>query len=385
MGYSYTFKEREVNFADETRINYSDFLLSEFFNASNDEKEKILNAYKSRFGISSYNYMLSNYWYSWQRGNRNISNVQTDRICSIMPQLLNEAAIHKLGVNDFMMGIKDTVKAFLIAQKAKFCSTVILKNPQELTQFFEKEFEKIKGTTIRSFRFNVLKDKEKQEALEIVHYILETKLQKSFDQIERDFNVFLPYMFSFNRGIFSASYLITNYNLKVDITKTGLNDIIIPKLKIREIKPNSNFISYADKYLAYELLNLHAQSQVAVSNSFLNANEIELFFDRYEELSFGDSEVNMKFTFQGEGGTLTIQVQFKPLKMIKTSMYVSITKLIAYSIILIGLVTVAINSELFPLLIFGGLFVGGIFYTLISEEIKQLKVLKIQIKQYGQQ
>ena len=361
MGYSYTFKEREVNFADETRISYCDFLLSEFFNASNDEKVKILNAYKSRFGISSYNYMLSNYWYSWQRGNRNISNVQTDRICSIMPQLLNEAAIHKLGVNDFMMGIKDTVKAFLNTQKATFRNTVSLKNPQEVVQIFEKEFEKIKGTTIRSFRFNVLTDEEKQEALEIAHYILETKLQKSFDQIERDFNVFLPYMLSFNRGIFSASYLITNFNLKVDITKTGLDDISIPKFKIREIEANSNFKSYADKYLAYELVNLHSQSQKAVSNSFLNANDIKLFFDHYKELSFGDSEVDMKSIFQGEGGNLSIHVQIKPLKIIKTSMFVSIVKLIAYFIILTGLITAAINYRLILLLIIGVIFVGGFF------------------------
>lgn len=383
MGYSYTFKEREVNFADETRISYCDFLLSEFFNASNDEKVKILNAYKTRFGISAYDYMISNYWYSWGRGSRSISNVQTDRICSIMPQLLNEAATHKLGVNDFMMGIKGTIRVFLNVQKAMYRQTHSLKNPQEVVQIFDKEFEKIKSTTIGSFRFNVLTDEEKQEALEIAQYILATKLQRTFDQIERDFNSFLPYMFRFNRGIFAASYLITDYNLKVDLSKPEWGEITIPKFNIIGKEANSNFKSYADKYLAYELVTLHSQSQKAVSNSFLNANDIKLFFDHYEELSFGDSEVNMKSTFQGGGGTLSIQAQMKPLKMIKTSIFLSVAKLFAYSIVLTGLIMFAINFKIVPLLIFAGLFVAGFLYSLFSEEIEQLRDLNIQIKQYG--
>lgn len=191
-------------------------------------------------------------------------------------------------------------------------------------------------------------------------------------------------MFSFNRGIFSASYSITTFNVKVDITRTGLDDVALPKFKIREIEANSNFKNYADKYLAYELVNIHSQSQTAVANSFLNSHDIKIFFDHYEEISLGDSEVNMKSTFQGEGGTLSIEAQMKPLKMIKTSFAVSITKLIIYSIIFIGLVTTAINYKLFTLLIIGGLFVGSLFYTLFIEEIKQLKILRIQIKQYGQ-
>lgn len=383
MGYSYTFKEREINFADETRINYQAFLLSEFFNASDDEKVKILNAYKAHFGISSYNYMLSNYWYSWQLGYRKISNVQADRICSIMPQLLNDVAIQKLGTNDFMMGIKDTVKSFLYTQKASFRNTVNIKNPQELVEIFEKEFEKIKETKIRSFRFNVLTHAEKKEALEIAHYILKTKLQMSFEQIERDFNTFLPYMYKFKRGAFTASYLINNFNLKLNITKIGLNDVVVPKFKIKEIEANSNFKSYAEKYLAYELVALYSQSQKAISNSFLNANDIKLFFDHYEELSLGDSEVNMNSTFQGEGGVLSLKVQMKPLKLLKSSIMISSLRMVIYFIVIVTLVSLAVNNNLFIIFIFVGFLVGIIILSRLIQEAKELKLLLSELKKYG--
>lgn len=383
MGFSFTFKDKELDFADGNWLSYWEFLHSEFFNASKEDKDKFRKAYITRYGVGPYNHMMRNYWYAWERGDRTVSDTQSYRIDCLMPDILNDAALHRLGINEFMMSIMGTVKTFLKNQKTTFRNTVNLKNSQEIVPIFEKEFEKIKSTTIKSYQFKVLTEDDKQEALEIAHYILETKLQNSFDQTERDFNVFLPYMFSFNRGLFSASYLIATFNLKIDITRTGLNDIAIPKFKIREIEANSKYKNYADKYLAYELVNLHSQSQTAIANSLLNSQDIQLFFAHYEELSFGESEVNMKSTFQGEGGTLSIQAQMKPLKMIKTSFAVSLAKLIIYSIILIGLVTTAINYKLFPLLIIGGIFVIATFYTLFSEEIKQLKILRILIKQYG--
>jgi hypothetical protein len=384
MGYSYTVQDLKFDFSDERWMSHWDFMLSEFFKATKETKDEFRKAYFRKYGAGPYDHMMRNFWYSWERGNRSVSDTQSYRIYCLMPPLLNEAALHRLGFNEFMMSIKKTVKEFLDNQKKLYSKTVTLKSPQEVIHIFEKEFEKIKNITLFDLKSRVISPEEKQEALEIAQYILETKLQNSFDQIERDFNVFLPYMFSFNRGIFSASYSITTFNVKVDITRTGLDDVALPKFKIREIEANSNFKNYADKYLAYELVNIHSQSQTAVANSFLNSHDIKIFFDHYEEISLGDSEVNMKSTFQGEGGTLSIEAQMKPLKMIKTSFAVSITKLIIYSIIFIGLVTTAINYKLFTLLIIGGLFVGSLFYTLFIEEIKQLKILRIQIKQYGQ-
>lgn len=376
------FSEKEIDFTTEY-LDYGQFLLQEFFTADLETRKKLSNYYYDVYGSRSFAYLKRKYS-EWANGDYHLTDLMKERILSLMPKFLNDNAKHKLGIHEFMASIKNTVKSFQSSQKTTFRTTTNLKRPQEVVSIFEKEYEKIQALTIRNFRFNILTEEEKDEALEISKYILEIKLQKAFDQIERDFNIFLPYMFKFKRGIFSANYSITLFNLKVDITNTGIDDIEIPKFKIKEIEANSRFKEYSDKYLAYELVSIHKEANKAVSNSFLNANDIALFFAHYEDLSNGESEVNMNSTFQGEGGILSLKAQMKPLKLLKTSIIISSIKLAIYFIVIITLVSLAINHKLFTLLIFGGFFVGIFALSLVSEEIKQLKLLTKEFKTYGQ-
>jgi hypothetical protein len=384
MGYSYNFKDLDFDFSDSKYLSHWDFMLSEFFNATKEVKKKFLDAYFNEYGAGPYNYMLRNYWYSWEYGNRTVSDTQSWRIYKIMEPLLDDNGKLRLGMNEFMMSIKTTVKSFLETQKKSYSKVQKLNKIQDVTQLFKNELDKIRSLNLFDIKPRILSEEEKVEALEISKYILEIKLQKSFDQIERDFNLFLPYMFKFKRGIFSATYSISMFNINVDITHSGVIDFEIPKFKIKEIKANSKFKEYADKYLAYELVSIHKEENKLVSISFLNANDIELFFEHYMELSNGESEVSMNTTFQGEGGTLSMQVKMKPLKLLRTSIAISVTKLVIYSIVIIGVVSLAINYKLLPLLIIGGLFLGALFYNLFSDEIKLLKNLTTEIKRYGQ-
>lgn len=384
MGYSYNFKDLDFDFSDSKYLSHWDFMLSEFFNATKEVKKKFLDAYFNEYGAGPYNYMLRTYWYSWEYGNRTVSDTQSWRIYKIMETLLDDNGKHRLGMNEFMMSIKSTVKSFLENQKKLYSKVQNLKKTQDIIQAFNNELTKIQSLKLADVKPRILTEEEKEEALEISKYILEIKLQKAFDQIERDFNVFLPYMHKFKRGIFSADYSITLFNLKVDITNTGIDDVEIPKFKIKEIDANSRFKEYSDKYLAYELVSIHKEANNAVSNSFLNANDIELFFTHYKELSNGESQVNMNSTFQGEGGILSLKAQLKPLKLLKTSIAISSLKLAIYFIVIITLVSLSINHKLFTLLIFGGFFVGIFAFNLVSEEIKQLKSLTKEFKTYGQ-
>jgi len=376
------FSEKEIDFTTEY-LDYGQFLLQEFFTADLETRKKLSTYYYDVYGSRSFAYLKRKYS-EWANGDYHLTDLMKERILSLMPKFLNDNAKHKLGIHEFMASIKNSVKSFQSGQKTTFRNTTNLKRPQEVVTIFEKEYENIQALTIRNFRFNILTEEEKNEALEISKYILEIKLQKAFDQIERDFNIFLPYMVKFKRGIFSANYSITLFNLKVDITNTGIDDIEIPKFKIKEIEANSRFKEYSDKYLAYELVSIHKEANKAVSNSFLNANDISLFFAHYEELSNGESEVNMNSTFQGEGGILSLKAQMKPLKLLKTSIIISSIKLAVYFIVIITLVSLAINHKLFALLIFGGFFVGIFALSLVSEEIKQLKSLTKEFKTYGQ-
>ena len=384
MGYSYKFKDLDFDFSDSKYLSHWDFMVSEFFNATKQVKKKFLDAYFNEYGAGPYNYMLRNYWYSWENGNRTVSDTQSWRIYKIMETLLDENGKHRLGMNEFMMSIKSTVKSFLENQKRLHSQVQNFKKKQDIIQTFNNELSKIQDLKLANIKPRILTEEEKEEALEISKYILEIKLQKAFDQIERDFNIFLPYMHKFKHGIFSADYSITLFNLKIDITNTGLDDVKIPKFKIKEIDANSRFKEYSDKYLAYELVSIQKEANKAVNNSFLNANDIELFFANYKELSNGESEVSMSSTFHGEGGILSLKVQLKPLKLLKTSIIISSIKLAIYFIVIITLVSLAISHKLFSLLIFGGFFIGISSLYLVREEIKQLKLLTKEFKTYGQ-
>lgn len=374
------FSEREIDFTAEY-LDYRQFLLQEFFTADTETRKNLSRYYIEVYGPRSFAY-LSKKYSEWANGNYHLTDLMKERILYLMPQFLNEKAKHKLGIHEFMAAIKSSIKSFESSQKSCYKDTMI-KTPKEIVALFEKELEKIKSLSISNFRYNVLTEAERTEAVEICKYILEIKLQKIFDQIERDFNVFLPYMSKFKRGIFAANYSITAFNLKVDITNPNINDITIPEFKIKEIETNSRFRQYSDKYLAYELVSIHKDISLSISNSFLNANDLHLFFNHYETLLDGHNEVNMNSNFRGEGGILILKAQLKPLKLVKTSIIVSSVKLAIYSIVTIGLISLAINYKLFTLLIFGGIFFASFSFGLISDEIKQLKSLTKQLKTYG--
>ena len=376
------FSEKEIDFTTEY-LDYSQFLLQEFFTADIETRQKLSNFYIQEYGTRSFFYLNRKYS-EWANGDYHLTELMKERITLLMPKSLNNKAKHKLGIHEFMASIKNTVKSFQTSQKFTFRNSSNLKQPQEVISIFEKEYEKTQAITIRNFRFNVLTEEEKEEALEISKYILEIKLQKEFDQIERDFNTFLPFMSKFKRGIFSASYSISTFNIKVDITNTLIDDIEIPKFNINEAKANSRFKEYSDKYLAYELVSLRKEANKAVSNSFLNANDIQLFFAHYEELSNGESEVSMNSTFHGEGGILSFKVLIKPLKLLKTSILVSTIKLAIYIFVIITLASLALNYTLFSLLIFVIFFIGVFAFSQVNEQINQIKSLTKEFKTYGQ-
>jgi hypothetical protein len=363
------FTEKEIDFTEEY-LNYEQFLLQEFFMADIETAEKISDYYYNIYGARSLAYLNRN-TSGWVKGQYHLTELMRGRITSIMPKFLNKKAKHKLGVHEFMAAIKNTVKSFQLNQKQKFRNTTNLKSVHEVVSIFENEYEQIQTLVNPNFRFNVLTEKEKLEALEISKYILEIKLQKEFDQIERDFNVFVPYLFKFKSGLFTSNYSITYFNLKVNITNAGVEEIKIPKFKIKELESNNRFKEYLDKYLSYELLSIHKEANKAVYNSFLNSTDIEFFIKHYEELSKGESELKINSTFQGEGGILSLNISMKPLKLLKTLIIISSLKLILYLIVAITLILFTLNYKYIILIIFEGIFAS----IMIFDQTNQLKSL----------
>jgi hypothetical protein len=405
MGYSFIFRfsENDIDFSPRAGsfFNYDKFLLNEFFNTTNQEFISVMAAYKKRYGQSAYDYVMKNYCYDWRRGDRTLSNVQESRILSVMPDFLNDAAKqklekikeearYKLGIEEVSNVIKKSVQSFFPVQGTLY-SRQIIATAEDILSIFQKEFERAKAIQVTQqnskFRYDrivVLNEDELNEALNIAKYIVYVKLQKQFNQIVKDFNTFLPFMQGFRRGIFKAVYTISIFNIKTEIANAKFAKVSMPSYRIKETETNSRFKETADKYLAYEMANIHSETNKAITNAFLNANDIKLFLNHYEELSNSDSEINMKSTFTGEGGILNMEAKMKPIKMLKTSIAKSAVKILIYTIVVAGLGTWVSAYKLWMLLFYGGIFAGGLYISLISEEVKQIKLYKSEIRLYGQ-
>ncbi len=376
------FSEKEIDFTSEY-LDYDQFILQEFFTADAETRKKLENYYISKSGSRSFAYLNRKYT-EWANGDYHLTKLMRERIIAIMQIFLTDNAKHKLSIHEFMASIKNTVQSFQFAQKRRYRNISNLKRPEEIFFIFEKEKNEIKALTIPNFRFNILTEEEKEHALEISKFILVIKLQKAFDQIESDFNIFLPFMLTFKESNFSANYSIINLNINVNITNTGLVEVVIPKFKIKEIEANSRFREYSDKYIAYELQLIQKESNISSINTQLSKNDISMFIERYKQLLNGASEVSINSSFQGEGGVLKINLQIKPFQLIKKSIKITLIKLLSYSFAVIILISLAIKYEFIILLIFVALPLGIFTSSFVSEKIKQLKSLIKEFKNYGQ-
>lgn len=383
---NFYYSEKELDFTDEN-LDYNQFLLQEFFNADLDTRRKISNYYIDKFGDRSFAYLKRKYS-EWANGNYHLTDLMSGRIISMMPRFLNADAKHKLGIHQFMSTIKKAVKAFEREQNHRYNRTKYISRTSELLEIFEKEYSEIQSYSYDSLniyghRSDMLKDDELIEAIEISKHILEVKLQNLYDQIERDFQIFLPFIQGLKIGTFESSFKIKAFDIVINLAKLDSNEIKVPSFKIPEIESNSVYKKYSDKYLAYELVSINRMAKEQIASSFLNTNDLQLFLNHYNELSNYDSEVSFDSNFKGESGELKIKARLVPPKILKTSLLYSFIKLTIYIVITISLIALAIRNEAYTLLLFGGFFVGIFAFTMISEEIKEIRTLTKELKTYG--
>jgi hypothetical protein len=347
--------------------------------------------YKRKFGESAYNYVMKTYFWGWRNGDRVLSNVQQDRIILIMPDLLNEKAKntlitikeegkYKLGIEEVVDGIKKTVKFHFRNQRNIYSKDKILTNI-ELQNIFQKEIERIKQLELVG-SYYILDENEKAEVIQIAKYISYIKLQKQIDQIEKDFNSFVSFIELINRGIFTATYDITAFNVKINLTKNTFQEIKILEILVSEIVANSRFKQFSDKYLASELVTINSDVNKSVSSGYQTKLDIKLFYEQYYKLSLSDNDVEIESSFQSESGNLNIKIQMKSIKMLKTSIAKAISRITIYTIIATGFITVAIRNEWFPILLVGGIILIFFYLMLINIEIGLIKHFKAEIKQY---
>lgn len=383
---NFYYSEKELDFTNEN-LDYNQFLLQEFFNADIETRRKISNYYIDKYGDRSFAYLKRKYS-EWANGNYHLTDLMSGRIISLMPHFLNSEAKHKLGIHQFMSTIKKSVKAFEKQQNHRYNRTKYISHTSELLEIFEKEYSEIQSYSYDSLntyshRRDMLKDDELIEAIEICKYILEVKLQNLYDQIERDFQIFLPFIQGLKIGTFESFFAIKEFDIVINLTKLDSFEVKIPNFKIPEIESNSIFKKYSDKYLAYELVSINRKSKEQIANSLLNTNDLQLFLNHYKELSNYDSEVSFDSTFLGESGELKIKARLVPSKILKTSLLYAFIKLTIYIVITTSSIALAIRNKAYILLIIGVFLIGMFALKIISEEIKKIRSLTKELKTYG--
>jgi hypothetical protein len=372
------FTEKEINFTKEY-FDYKQFLLQEFFSADEETKSKIQKYYTEIYGFRSFSY-LSRKYLEWAKGDFHLTILMKDRILSFMPMFLNDKAKNKLGIHEFMVAIKKTIKSFESIQRTTFINSYILDDLNKIDYLYREQLNKIRTLILKgNFRFKVLTELEKKEILEICKYILRVKLQKKIEQVERDFNTFLPLMKCNKNKPFTANYHIDDFRYSIDITNFKIINYTFLKFNIEEIKINNKYKVILDKYLAYEFTSIYKDIKKRNSDSLLNTNDIQMFFNHFDELFNSDVQFDLKSTFQGQGGVLFLKANYKPIKVLKNLILNSLSKIFicifGCYIICYGLIYI----QLYKMFLFVGLVVG--IYSLGST-INEIKIIILLIKEY---
>lgn len=378
------FSEQEIDFTIED-LDYEQFLLQEFFGADLETRKKISDYYLKKYGNRAFEYFQKKYSL-WANGNYHLTDLMKGRIISLMPKFLNDDAKYKLGINDFITTIKRTVDSFWYKSnnpKYSFFSNSRLTDFNDVVALFENDYQMINAMTIDYFQYNVLNNEEMKEALEISKFILKVKLQNAFNQVKKDFETFLPFVRKFKSGTLFAKYYISYYEESLSLRDLDFHGVTLPSFEIKEIVSRTQYSKYCNKYLAYEMLSLNSESKIAISKSFLNEDDLSLFYSQYEELSQGESFFKMNGTFQGEGGVLELSVKMKTIKALKMSITKSVMKLIIYLLIITLVVAWSIKQEWFLFLVFVVLGLGFHIVFFISEAYNECKILINEYRKYG--
>jgi hypothetical protein len=373
------FSEKELDFTSEI-LDYNQFLLQEFFNSDKDTKRKLAKYYVDKFGMRAYSYLDRKYS-EWANGDYHITDMMQDRILSFMPKFLSKDAKHKLGIHEFMASIKHIVKIHERDQNYLYNSYKTITNSDDLFNIFQCEYEKIKKITSYKFKFNVLSDDEKTEAIEIGKYILEIKLQSVFEQIESDFNIFLPYIERLNMGVVKANYKIHKFKVQIELSK--VKDIEIPRLDIKDSDTNSRFKYYAEKYLAFELLGLRKHNESALKDSILSRSDLDMFENHMNKVILGDIEVSLSSIFHGKAGELNLFLSFIPKRLLYNSILKSIFKIVSYGLIVIFLLSLSLFENIESIFVIVGFIFGLSLLGIIKFEFDTLNNFIAQLKQNG--
>ncbi len=364
-----------------TKSKIYNFLEKEFLNADDKTFNLIARHYYKHYGYGPYNYLLKTYT-SWQRGWTSISSLTFGRIIECMPKYLSD--------DKRFFILQEEVHSFFNRKRNDFKKETIILT--ELNQSF-KNFQ----NTILTFGKEDLQwfigrglftEEQVEHYLKICRYVLNEKILQAHRQVANDLQLIKNKLTHFNEPIKLASYQISFFDKPINVANIKRIEFSLSPLQSLNFQIDESFKKFGENYFLDELMKISFDDKKKETNTILKSNDIDMFFTHYYDLKKQTtSQVSMKSTFEGNGGTLSLHLEFVPYSVSKQLIYVASLRLLSYIglTILLGFVISLLPKYWIILTIIGLIVWFNTIFPKLKADVNNIQQAKNNIIKYGQQ
>lgn len=369
------------NIPYSTKSKIYNFLEKEFLNANDATFTLIARHYYKHYGYGPYNYLLKTYT-SWQRGWTGISSLTFGRIIECMPKYLSD--------DKRFFILQEEVHSFFDKKRNEFKkeNTSLSEINQSFINFQNKILSFGKEDLQWFIGNGIFNEEQVEHYLKICRSVLNEKIIQAHRQVAKDLELVKQKLSYFNEVISGASYHISFFEKSIYVGNIKKIGFLFTPLHAINFQIDESFKKFGERYFLDELMKISFEEKSKQTNTFLKSNDIDLFFSHYFELKKQTTnQVSMKSTFEGEGGILSLHLEFIPYSISKHSIYIASLKLLSYlglSILLILIISLFLDYWII-LTIIGLIVWFSLVFPKVKEEINNIQLAKNNILKYGQQ
>lgn len=352
------FSEREIDFTQDY-FPYEQFLLQEFFKSDGEMRVKIRNTWISLYGTRSYDIMARKY-VDWREGNYHLTKEMTERIVGMMPGLLSDEALKRIGMFEISRAIKGMVKRHLRSRVDRYQRKGKRLTIEEWQRLVIDEYQAIGELKPLAHQYHPLSADDAKATVGIAQFILQLKLAGYEEQVLRDLIAVSHRYEALKRARTEMKYDLRRFAVELDLD--GLHQLTIDRsaqeLDGRQSKgADEAYQAYADKYFAYELAQVHTDLGKEGASATTFVSDMNLFLEHIEASKAGALETSLVQELKGEGGVLKLRVSVLPPRLAMAAMKKA-TLMLAASLLGIALyIALMIRFDLVLLLVFSAMFI----------------------------
>lgn len=296
-------------------INVYYFLTDEFLKCDEVTFRKIGNLYLELYGQNAYKYMVKTYPL-WKVRAVGISGQTFRRILECVPKFLSDEKRFYILKAEVLYFVE---KEHFNLNNSNKNKTGTLSEVNQYFQSYESIIDKFNNHNLAWFYGNgIFSENELWEFLQVCKYSIQKRLSLSYEQVTNDLDLLRSNLNKYQIREFKGDYSIDFLSKKMDVS--DVNKILVEPLNFTsfELTLNGRLKKFAEKYIIDELLKLDFTTKEGSANGLIKSNDIDLLFNQYNDLRKGKQDVAIKSTFQGEGGVLTISLDFVPNQKLTT-------------------------------------------------------------------